>query len=155
MIFLRSIQCKNNSIDTSAFPFSIPFLKTLIKMDFTNDITILVGENGTGKSTFLEALACSISSITIGDQSVQTDPTLQNARIIAENWKISWSEKTRKGFFMRAEDFFQYTKKMNVMKTELEEEIKRVDEEFKKRSKTAQVYARSGYDSQAGALESR
>jgi len=124
-------------------------------VDFTSDITILVGDNGSGKSTFVEALAVSVNSITVGEESIQTDKTLLHARTLAENLKLTWNEKTRKGFFMRAEDFFQYTKRMNELKQEMEEDIKRVDEEFKNRSKTAQIYARSGYASSAKALEDR
>lgn len=155
MLFLRSIQYKHQVRYDSIFPFSVPILTTFTKIDFTTDITILVGENGSGKSTFLEGLACAVPSITVGDQSVQSDPSLSNARLLAEELKLIWNEKTRKGFFMRAEDFFQYTKKMNAMKAEMEEELKRVDEEFKTRSKTAQLYARAGYAGQAGAIENR
>jgi predicted ATPase len=154
MIFLRSIIGKTSPEDT-AFPFCIPIIKSFKNIDFSTDLTILVGENGSGKSTFLEALACSANSISVGDQSVLTDPTLTHARLLAEKWKLIWNEKTRKGFFMRAEDFFQYTKKMNAMKAELEEELVRVDKEFKTRSKTAQLYARSGFAGQAGAIENR
>lgn len=155
MIFLRSIQRKKNSTKNCGFPFSLPIIQSFQGLTFSTDITILVGENGSGKSTFLEGLACSIPSITVGDQNVQSDPSLSSARLLAEELKLTWNEKTRKGFFMRAEDFFQYTKRMNAMKAEMEEELLRVDEEYKNRSKTAQLYARSGFAGQAGAIENR
>ena len=155
MIFLKTIQkIQSNNIST-IFPFSVPIIKSLLKLELKADVTILIGENGSGKSTFLEGLACSIGSISVGDQSLQSDPTLFHARLLSETIKLGWNEKTRKGFFMRAEDFFQYTKKMNAMKAELEEEIVRVDREFKNRSKTAQLYARSGFAGQSAAIENR
>src|SRR5687767_2755398 len=42
-----------------AYPFSIPFVRGL-DLTFDAPVTILVGENGTGKSTLLEALASAI-----------------------------------------------------------------------------------------------
>jgi predicted ATPase len=155
MIFLRTIQNKQINKISTIFPFSVPIIKSLLKLEIKADVTILIGENGSGKSTFLEGLACSIGSISVGEQSVGSDPTLAHGRLLAESWKLTWNEKTKKGFFMRAEDFFQYTKKMNAMKAELEEEVKRVDREFKNRSKTAQLYARSGYAGQSAAIENR
>lgn len=155
MIFLRSIQGKSTADNDNVFPFCVPIIKSFTNIDFTSDLTLLVGENGSGKSTFLEALACSVNSISVGDQSVLSDSSLTHARSLAEKWKLTWNERTRKGFFMRAEDFFQYTKKMNAMKAELDEELIRVDKEFINRSKTAQVYARSGYAGQANAIEKR
>jgi len=155
MIFLRTIQKKQSNNISTLYPFSVPIIQSLTKLELKTDVTIMIGENGSGKSTFLEGLACSIGSISVGEQSLQSDPTLVSARLLSETLKLGWNEKTRKGFFMRAEDFFQYTKKMNAMKAELEEEIVRVDREFKNRSKTAQLYARSGFAGQSAAIENR
>ena len=41
----------------SAYPFSLPFLREDFELAFDPAITIIVGENGTGKSTLLEAIA--------------------------------------------------------------------------------------------------
>jgi hypothetical protein len=43
--------------DPKAYPFSLPFLKGGFELDFDRAMTIIVGENGTGKSTLLEAIA--------------------------------------------------------------------------------------------------
>lgn len=39
------------------YPFDLPWRDTDIALDFTTPVTVLVGENGTGKSTLIEALA--------------------------------------------------------------------------------------------------
>jgi predicted ATPase len=43
--------------DRAAYPFCLPFLHDDFELSFDRSITIIVGENGTGKSTFLEGIA--------------------------------------------------------------------------------------------------
>lgn len=43
--------------DASAYPFCLPFLSQGFELDFEQPVTIIVGENGTGKSTLLEGIA--------------------------------------------------------------------------------------------------
>src|SRR6202165_1509896 len=41
----------------AAYPFCLPFLGDDFELGFDRPITIIVGENGTGKSTLLEGIA--------------------------------------------------------------------------------------------------
>src|ERR1700681_2675233 len=43
--------------DPAAYPFCLPFLARDFELGFDRAITIIVGENGTGKSTLLEGIA--------------------------------------------------------------------------------------------------
>ena len=43
--------------DRAAYPFCLPFLSDDFSLYFERAITIIVGENGTGKSTLLESIA--------------------------------------------------------------------------------------------------
>src|SRR6202000_1377545 len=43
--------------DPGAYPFCLPFLAKGFELDFDQRITIIVGENGVGKSTLLEGIA--------------------------------------------------------------------------------------------------
>ena len=43
--------------DPAAYPFCLPFLVDGFELEFDRAITIIVGENGTGKSTLLEGIA--------------------------------------------------------------------------------------------------
>ena len=43
--------------DRNAYPFCLPFLGDNFELGFDRPITIIVGENGTGKSTLLEGIA--------------------------------------------------------------------------------------------------
>ena len=45
------------SPNRAAYPFCLPFLQDDFELRFSQAITIIVGENGTGKSTLLEGIA--------------------------------------------------------------------------------------------------
>lgn len=50
----------NNTLDKSSYLNGLPvikYLKEFERLDFSADVTFFVGENGTGKSTLLEAIA--------------------------------------------------------------------------------------------------
>lgn len=43
--------------DVAAYPFCLPLFAKGFEQSFTTPLTIIVGENGTGKSTLLEGIA--------------------------------------------------------------------------------------------------
>jgi len=56
--YLRRIWLDPSRIDDrAAYPFCLPFLHDDFELNFDQPITIIVGENGTGKSTLLEGIA--------------------------------------------------------------------------------------------------
>lgn len=124
-------------------------------MRFTAPVTFFVGENGSGKSTVMEALACAVESITVGSESVKTDKSLAPIRTLAKYFKLAWTKRTRKGFFMRAEDFFGYAHSMRATREELEEELKNVERDYKGRSRYAKDLARLPYAGQLAAMKNR
>ena len=73
MVHLRSIQ-KKEIREADVFPFNVPVIRALNEIEFHAPVTFFVGENGSGKSTLMEAIACAIGSVTVGSQSVNTDP---------------------------------------------------------------------------------
>lgn len=141
--------------DTGDFPFTVPIVKSLQEIKFTSPVTFFVGENGSGKSTVMEALACAVESITVGSESVKTDKTLAPIRKLAKYFKLAWTKRTRKGFFLRAEDFFGYARSMRQTREEMEEEIANVERDYKGRSKLATDLAKSAYTGQLAAIKNR
>jgi predicted ATPase len=56
--YLRRIWLDPSRIDDrAAYPFCLPFLRDEFDLNFDRSITIIAGENGTGKSTLLEGIA--------------------------------------------------------------------------------------------------
>src|SRR5215210_7313347 len=121
MIHLRSVQYQPPHTIPDAFPFSVPPIRKLDAITFEAEVTFFVGENGSGKSTLMEALAAAIGSITVGGDDLQRDKTLGHARRTGAQLKLTWQKKTGRGFFLRAEDFFNFARRVNRMSEELEE----------------------------------
>ncbi|MBE2184400.1 MAG: AAA family ATPase [Anaerolineae bacterium] len=131
----------------AVFPYSVPVFADLPKVEFEASITFLVGENGSGKSTFIETLACAADSITAGSEGIHTDPTLAAVRNFSKHFKLIWTKRTRKGFFLRAEDFFGYAKQVAQMRAEMESDMAQIDRDYSSagRSKTAKGLALMPY----------
>jgi len=100
-------------------PFRVPLVRARPSLAFKRPVTILVGENGTGKSTLLESIAVAAGSVAVGGHSLDRDESLGQARALANYLRLSWAKKTRKGFFLRSEDFFNFAKRVREEQAEL------------------------------------
>lgn len=155
MLHLKSITRRELPEGETGFPFNLPLIQTLDTIEFSAPVTFLVGENGSGKSTLLEAIACAAGSITVGSEDIRRDTSLAAVRHLSQFLKLSWGQRTHKGFFLRAEDFFGYARKLARMRAELETDLKAVDQEYKDRSSLAAGLAKMPYAGQIQALQQR
>jgi len=112
-IHLQSVNLRPITAEEAGrYPFNVRSLQTLSALEFTAPVTFLVGENGSGKSTFLEALASAAGSIAVGSHDLDADQTLKQVKMLAASMRLSWTKRTRKGFFLRAEDYFGYARRL-------------------------------------------
>ena len=130
MIHLRAIALKQQVKKIDTFPFNLRLIKAFKEINFQSPVTFFVGENGSGKSTLLETIATGVGSITVGGEDVQRDKTLDPARQLSAQLKFVWQKKTGRGFFLRAEDFFNFTKRLKNLSQELEEEVLEYEQNF-------------------------
>jgi predicted ATPase len=156
LIHLESLRVQEFSEqDRENFPFNLEVVRSLRELIFASPVTFFVGENGSGKSTILESLACAINSVTVGSESVRTDRTLSATRKLAQYYRFAWRHRTHKGFFLRAEDFFGYAKQMRKTQEELRREMMAVEQEYQDRPKPAADLARLPYVNELAAIEQR
>jgi predicted ATPase len=118
-------------------------------------VTFLVGENGSGKSTLLEAIAAAAGLPAVGSDSVQEDATLVAQRQLARQLTLEWRHRTHRGFFLRAEDFFGFTRRLAMMRVELERRLVEIDDEYRDRSEHARGLASGPMRSSLREMEER
>jgi predicted ATPase len=140
MTLLRSLRIQSR--DAEGFPFSVPAVRSLPELSFDTPVTFFVGENGSGKSTVLEGLALAAGLPTVGSTAADGDQTLAPQRALARAMKLVWHRRTTRGFFLRAEDFFGFTKQLSQMRAELLREMADIDLKYDGRSAYAKGLAK-------------
>ena len=156
MPHLRSVELREIPEGAeNRFPFSVPIIRALGRLEFDQPITFLVGENGSGKSTLLEGIAAAAKLPTVGSQSVDRDETLDAQRLLARSLSFVWNRKVKRGFFLRAEDFFGFTKELSKLRAYMLERLREVEIEYAGRSLKAQSQARMTYARSLAEMESR
>jgi predicted ATPase len=157
LIHLASVDLKRPPDGAAAerFPFSVPAVRSLSELRFASPVTFFVGENGSGKSTVLEGIAAAAGLPAVGSDDLARDRTLDAQRQLARALRLSWSHRTHRGFFLRAEDFFGFAKRLSQMRAELQQRVAEVDEEYKDRSAYARGLAAGPAFGSLAAMERR
>jgi hypothetical protein len=109
--------------DRESYPFSIKFLDDDFELAFEHPVTIIVGENGTGKSTILEGIAALAGFDQAGggkgympvdhSQAIETSGT-----VLGKALRASWLPRLSNGWFFRAESFFSVARYLDKVAQE-------------------------------------
>jgi predicted ATPase len=105
-------------IDRETYPFCLPLLRDDFELRFEKAITIIVGENGTGKSTLLEGIAVLAGYDEAGGGKGympvdHTDALEKMGGTLSSALRASWLPKITNGWFFRAESFFSVARYMD------------------------------------------
>lgn len=113
--YIKSLSFKDpDHIDWSAFPFDIPAVNDLDKIQFHADVTFLVGDNGSGKSTVLEAIALALGfGQEGGTKNVQISTKDTNTGLAEHLRLIKSYKKPKDAYFLRAESFYNVASYMD------------------------------------------
>jgi len=143
--------------DDTAFPFTVPAIRSLEQLPLDTTVTFFVGENGSGKSTLLEGIAAAARLPAIGSADVARDETLAAQRRLGQALRLSWQKKATRGFFLRAEDFFGFAKRLARERAELLLEMREVSAQYRaqNRSKYAEGLAQGPLASSLAGMEQR
>jgi predicted ATPase len=91
----------------------------------------------------------------VGSARPASDPTLEPQRRLARQLRLTWRGRTRRGFFLRAEDFFGFQKQLAVQRLEHERELERIDHELSDASEHARRLAKGPHHASIGAMDVR
>ncbi len=115
---LRAVLHPDAQIDFATYPFCIPAIKDLNQIEFHADVTFFVGENGSGKSTVLEALALALGFGPEGGTRNMGFKTTDSVSNLHESLRLSRGfKKPTDGYFLRAESFFNVATEVDNLGT--------------------------------------
>lgn len=107
-MYVRSIGVRD-TLPQGSYLRSLPVVKYLCEngsVKLEKDITIFVGENGTGKSTLLEAIAVAMGFNAEGGTRNFNFATNETHSELHKHLQLSKGRYARDGFFLRAESFY-------------------------------------------------
>lgn len=118
--FVRSIELRREFItDPSKFPFSVPAIKHLETLDFHPQVTFFVGENGTGKSTLLEAIAVAAGfNAEGGSKNFAFSTRTEEHPLRSALTLVKGVTRPATGYFLRAESFFNVASEIDRLDKE-------------------------------------
>ncbi|KTT71541.1 AAA family ATPase [Sphingomonas endophytica] len=115
--YLKQVRLRDDvPIDRTRYPYNLPLLRDDdFVLHFDRSITIMVGENGVGKSTLLEGIAAIAGFDEAGggpgyrplDHSTAIE---WNGDRLQDILRASWLPKVGQGWFFRAESFFSVSR---------------------------------------------
>ena len=95
--------------DFNKYPFNIKIIKNFKNLEFNKNVTFLIGENGIGKSTFIEAIAIYLGLPSEGGTQNFMFSTKNTSSDLYKYLKIREENKAQTKFFLRAESFYNFS----------------------------------------------
>lgn len=120
--FLRWVELDESGLDRSRYPFSLPVvagLRRLGRLPLDPAVTFLTGDNGTGKSTLVEAIAVAVGYNPEGGSANFRFATRATESDLGAHLRlVRGVGKPRTGFFLRAESFYNVATEIERLKAE-------------------------------------
>ena len=111
----------DNELDKNSYLNGLPVIKFLSKereLSFSSNVTFFVGENGTGKSTLLEAIAVAYGFNAEGGSKNFAFSTNATHSELFEHITIAKRGYARDGFFLRAESLYNVATNIEQLDSE-------------------------------------
>lgn len=120
MLLKRISLLRERASDWSTYPFNVPTIASLHDLEIQKPAVFFVGENGSGKSTLLEAIAIHYGFGGEGGNrnfSSATTESVRSVEPLVKALRIAFSRGTGRGFFLRAESFFNTASAIDALGT--------------------------------------
>ena len=109
-LIVKKISLDRDKIESfDKYPFNIDVVKNFQELNFDSQVTFFVGENGIGKSTFIEAIAVALGLPAEGGTENFRYETNNTTSELSEYLRIASYNKAKMKFFLRAESFYNFS----------------------------------------------
>ncbi|MBM3300053.1 MAG: AAA family ATPase [Deltaproteobacteria bacterium] len=113
-MYLKSIKINRDAFPThERFPFNIPAFRNTEKIDLTAPVVLLTGENGTGKSALLDAIARRSGFLPWGGSKTHRAHRNPYETKLANYLTLKLEPRHPYGFHFRAEAFFNFASSLD------------------------------------------
>ena len=126
-VLLRWVEL-NEDAPTEGFPWNLLAVRALEHLEFSTPVTFLVGENGIGKSTLVEAIAVAAGFSPGGGTRSLRFESRETESPLHEELTLAWVGKERRSFFLRAETFFNMASAYADVGLEVEDPVAHLHE---------------------------
>ncbi len=107
---IRSLHVLHDTFPTGDFyPFNLEIFKKTDILQFNRPITFFIGENGTGKSTLLRAIAHSAGIHIWGEHEGRIDRHNPYEDLLYQSLRIEWIDEKVPGSFFASEEFHHFS----------------------------------------------
>jgi predicted ATPase len=112
---LREVQLRGGDVpDPDAFPFTLPAVRALAEpLALHEQVTFLIGENGSGKSTIVEAIAAKLDLDAEGGDTVLTFVAPDYTALAEALVLVRGPRRPSMRYFLRAESFFNVARSVD------------------------------------------
>ena len=108
-MYLKSVRINGKGFPTlTQFPFNVPVFQQTEEIEFTSPVVFLTGQNGSGKSAFLDAIARKGGLLPWGGSKIHRVHGNPHETQLANYMKLALSPRHPYGFHFRAEAFFNF-----------------------------------------------
>ncbi len=109
-LIVKRISLERDKIKSyNDYPFNIEVVKNFHELNFDSQVTFFVGENGIGKSTFVEAIAVALGLPAEGGTENFRYETKNTTSELSEYIRVGTFNKPKTKFFLRAESFYIFS----------------------------------------------
>ena len=105
-LYIKYVRLKEEDETPQTYPYTVPALANFRRLEFRRPVTFIMGENGMGKSTLLEAIAVKAGFNPEGGSKNFRFATRASHSGLYEHIVLGRGLQPRDGYFLRAESFY-------------------------------------------------
>lgn len=120
MPYIKKLSLNTNR--ENPFPYNVNSVRFAKDITLDSAVTFFIGDNGTGKSTLIETLACWLQ-LPHMDGNTYSKDSFSAARTLVPYLDVTWGIDMPTGFFFRAEDFGDLMNSATRRELEIKEQL--------------------------------
>jgi len=118
-LMVKKITLRKDKIQNfNEYPFNIDVVKNFDELQFKSQVTFFIGENGIGKSTFIEAIAVALGLPKEGGTQNFRYETKNTTSNLSDYLTLSTYNLPKTKFFLRAESFYNFATEVQRLREE-------------------------------------